>query len=282
MDTSSNTKNFQIDKWNKGAKGYNKWHDFLEDEFSKVSIRITELIRKSSNPILDIATGYGEPAITIAKLLPCSKVFAIDKSPQMLTIAKEKSKIYELNNIEFIEADITETHLHKNCYGSIVSRWGIMLFPNLDFILKKVYKSLVKGGKFVAVVWGQKEKVPLLNIPQTVLGSYDLERFGVKTCCESNGPFSLSNIDKLKEQFSKIGFINLYVEKIILTIKINSLEQYIEGVKELDINPLLSNIDYNTKESIIKNLKEKVSKYKDNKTGLITLENEAILISGIK
>ena len=29
---------------------------------------------------------------------------------------------------------------------------------------------------------------------------------------------------------------------------------------------------------IIKNLIEKISKYKDTKTGLITLENEAILI----
>ena len=132
------------------------------------------------------------------------------------------------------------------------------------------------------MVWGEKEKVPLLNIPQTGPESYILERFEAKTCCQSNGPFSLSNIDKLKEQFSKIGFINLYVEKIILTIKINSVEQYIEGVKELDINPLLAIMDYNTKESIIKNLIEKASKYKDTKSGLITLENEAILIWGIK
>ncbi len=113
---------------------------------------------------MDIATGYGEPDITIAKLLFDSTVFAIDISPQMLNIAKETAKLYELNNIEFIEGDVKEYYLPKNCYGSIVSRWGIMLFPNLDFILKNIYYSLVKDGKFVAVVWGEKEKVPLLNI----------------------------------------------------------------------------------------------------------------------
>ena len=69
MGNSSNTTNFQIEKWNKVAKGYNKWHDFLEEEFSKVSIRIAELIRASYDPILDIATGYGEPAITIAEII---------------------------------------------------------------------------------------------------------------------------------------------------------------------------------------------------------------------
>jgi ubiquinone/menaquinone biosynthesis C-methylase UbiE len=137
MDNSSNTTNFQIEKWNKVAKGYNKWHDFLEEEFNKVRIRITELIRTSYNPILDIATCYGEPAITIAKLLPDSKVFAIDISPQMLNTAKETAKMYELNNIEFIEGDVEEYNLPINSYGSIVSRWGIMLFPNLDSILKK-------------------------------------------------------------------------------------------------------------------------------------------------
>ena len=81
-----------------------------------------------------------------------------------------------------------------------------------------------------------------------MLESFILERYEANTCCQSNGPFSLSNIDKLKEHFSKMGFINIHVEKIILTIKINSLEKYIIGIKELDNNPLLANMDSNAKE----------------------------------
>ena len=64
---------------------------------------------------MDIATGYGEPDITIAKLLFDSTVFAIDISPQILNIAKETAKLYELNNIEFIEGDVKEYYLPKNC-----------------------------------------------------------------------------------------------------------------------------------------------------------------------
>ncbi len=55
--------------------------------------------------ILDIGTGSGCVAITIAKNLPNTKVYALDVSKEALKIAKKNA---ELNNVEvtFIEADL--------------------------------------------------------------------------------------------------------------------------------------------------------------------------------
>ena len=69
--------------------------------------------------ILDIGTGSGCIAISLAKNLPNAKVSALDVSEDALEIAKENAKMNNVN-IEFIHADIFEYKSEKK-YDVIVS-----------------------------------------------------------------------------------------------------------------------------------------------------------------
>ena len=69
--------------------------------------------------ILDIGTGSGCIAISIAKNLPDAKVTALDISSDALEVAKENAKMNNVN-IEFIHADIFEYKSDKK-YDVIVS-----------------------------------------------------------------------------------------------------------------------------------------------------------------
>ena len=69
--------------------------------------------------ILDIGTGSGCIAISLAKNLPNAKVSALDVSEDALEIAKENAKMNNVN-IEFIHADIFEYQSDKK-YDFIVS-----------------------------------------------------------------------------------------------------------------------------------------------------------------
>ena len=69
--------------------------------------------------ILDIGTGSGCIAITLAKYLPNSKVSAMDISSDALKVAKENAKLNNVN-IEFIKADIFEYQSDKK-FDIIVS-----------------------------------------------------------------------------------------------------------------------------------------------------------------
>jgi release factor glutamine methyltransferase len=57
--------------------------------------------------ILDIGTGSGNIAISLAKNISNAKITAADISPQAITLARENAKMHEVDgNIEFIQADI--------------------------------------------------------------------------------------------------------------------------------------------------------------------------------
>lgn len=60
---------------------------------------------KSQKLILDIGTGSGCIAISLAKMLPESHVYALDISEKALVVAKENAKINDAN-ITFIQDDI--------------------------------------------------------------------------------------------------------------------------------------------------------------------------------
>ncbi|MCF6167821.1 peptide chain release factor N(5)-glutamine methyltransferase [Lutibacter sp.] len=70
--------------------------------------------------ILDIGTGSGCIAISIAKNLPNATIFALDISSKALEIAKENAKLNGVS-IQFIEADILNSPKSNEKLDSIIS-----------------------------------------------------------------------------------------------------------------------------------------------------------------
>jgi len=77
-----------------------------------VNVSIDYLSSKKAPYIIDVGTGSGCIAITLAKELPSSKVIAIDYSQQALNIAKENAELVGVKNIEFLKLDFLSENLN--------------------------------------------------------------------------------------------------------------------------------------------------------------------------
>ena len=77
-----------------------------------VNVSIDYLSSKKNPYIIDVGTGSGCIAITLAKELPSSKVIAIDYSQQALNIAKENAELVGVKNIEFLKLDFLSENLN--------------------------------------------------------------------------------------------------------------------------------------------------------------------------
>lgn len=86
-------------------------------------------VQSSEFKVLDIGTGSGCIAISLAKNLPNAKVYALDVSKEALKIGKQNAELNKVN-VEFIEADILK--LEDLGLKTEASSWNLE-FKNLDF-----------------------------------------------------------------------------------------------------------------------------------------------------
>lgn len=105
--------------------------EILVEEVIKIASKINE------PKILDLCTGSGAIAISIAKNLPNAEIYAIDISSKAIEIAKKNARELDAN-VKFIKSNLFDK-LDKMKFDIIVS--------NPPYIKKDVIKSLSKEVK---------------------------------------------------------------------------------------------------------------------------------------
>jgi ubiquinone/menaquinone biosynthesis C-methylase UbiE len=283
---SSNSDEFKAQQrqiWDNAAAGWQAWWETIERGAQKVNDKIVELAEiKSGDRVLDIATGIGEPAVTAAKkVMPSGKVVATDISPQMLAIAKTRAKSLGLDGImEFRESDGEKLDFPEPTakFDAVLSRWGLMFFPNLSAALVKIRDLLVTNGRLSAAVWSAPSKVPLLDLAFATVRK-QINAPGPPP--GTPGPFALADIETLKQSFSQAGFKDVKIDTFQITFEFDSPESFTRFHQQVTapIQALLANYSDEVKKAAWDSITEAVWQYADSH-GRVNLDNEVICISG--
>jgi ubiquinone/menaquinone biosynthesis C-methylase UbiE len=275
----------QRQMWNNAAAGWQNWWETIERGAQKVSDKIVELAEiKPGDNVLDIATGIGEPAVTAARrVMPNGKVLAIDISPQMLAIARTRTSSVGLGNIiEFREGDAEKLDLPDSSaakkFDAVLSRWGLMFLPNLQSALDRIRQMLVPNGRLSAAVWSAPSKVPLLDL------AFATVRKQINAPAPppgAPGPFTLADIEALKQSFIKAGFKDIKSDTYQITFSFDSPESFTRMHQQVTapIHAMLTNQTEEVKKRAWDSITEAVLQYADSH-GRVNLDNEVICIAG--
>ena len=275
----------QRQDWESVAAGWQKWFRTFEKGAYKMSDRLIELAKiKPGTKVLDIATGIGEPAITVAKRVGTSgHVLATDISSQMLSIARNRAIAEHLEGIiDFKEGDAATIDLPELSFDSALCRLGLMFLDDLDSGLVNINKSLVNGGRFAASVWATSEKVPQLALAMnTVRKELNISS---PPPLGTPGPFSLADENILKKSLVRCGFKVIEIERINIGFEFDSAPEYTNFTKDIaaPVLKMLNDQTIDRKEKIWEAVTEEATKYVKNNTGSIVLDNEAKCIVGVK
>ena len=111
--------------------------------------------------IVDIATGAGDVAISLAKKIPTSQIVGIDLSEEMLKVAQQKiERLGVKSNIRLLCEDAENLSLPSNSFDVATISFGIRNFENTDKGLSEFYRILREGGSlFVMEFSTPKHKV---------------------------------------------------------------------------------------------------------------------------
>lgn len=195
-----------IVSWNKFASKYHSdWASKDIGPFKSTSkiVKISKI--KTGDVVLDLACGTGVVTKKIScKIGTSGKVIGVDISPGPIKIAK---KWITKKNVKFVIADVEKMNFDEE-FDVVTCQYGLMFFPNVQLVLKKVRKFLKKDGRIVVAVHGSKSTTPYFScISSAVLkfipdflppGTPTVHRFGTKNL--------------LRREFKKAGFkeINVY------------------------------------------------------------------------
>ncbi len=115
----------------------------------------------TGNTILDIATGPGEPALSLAAMVgPAGRVCGIDPVPGMIAAARRAAAILEVKNVQFDVAFADQLPFPDETFDAVVCRFGAMFFPAPADALREILRVLKPGRKFALAVWHFVETNP--------------------------------------------------------------------------------------------------------------------------
>jgi release factor glutamine methyltransferase len=100
--------------------------------------------------VLDIGTGCGNIAISLAKINPNWQIVALDKSRKALKLAKSNSLIHRTPNIEFYQSDLFAKLNSRQKFDIIVSNPPYISsaeYRQLSSLVKKQPKSALVAKK---------------------------------------------------------------------------------------------------------------------------------------
>ncbi len=126
--------------------------------------QVTETIVEYAQPhpgmkVLDLASGTGEPAISLASRVGASgHVTAFDLSPELLEIAAQRATQRELANFSIQQGDAHHLPFPDESFDLVTSRFGVMFFRECVQAMKEVHRVLKPGGRAAFLVWGPFEQ----------------------------------------------------------------------------------------------------------------------------
>lgn len=149
------------------AHRYDFLNHFLSLGIDKVWRRkaINKLKTNKPQSVLDIATGTGDVAFEVKKMLNPSTLVGLDLSEGMLGFAREKSakKGFE-KSISFVKGDSENLQFDDNSFEAVIVSFGVRNFENLNKGLSEIYRVLTPNGKLVVLEFSKPKKFPIKNL----------------------------------------------------------------------------------------------------------------------
>ena len=218
--------------WDAAAVGWNEWRQFNDRADRHISERLVELAGvQPGSRVLDVAAGYGEPALTAARRAgPEGRVVATDISAEMLAFGRGRAAAAGLGNVEFIEADASSLDFPRESFDAAVSRWGIIFEPDAEAAAGRIRGFLKPGARMAIASWGEPDQVPFLSIPMRTT----MERLGVAPPpAGTPGPLSRPTAAAIGGLLEGGGFSAVAVEQNEVTFEFDSPEHFTAYVRAI-------------------------------------------------
>jgi len=172
MPTSDEIRDAQRVTWAGLSAGWERWDRVITDQLGPVGAAIIGSLDIAEDAQhLDVASGTGEPGLSIARLAPEGRVVLTDLAPEMLEVAVRRAAAQGIDNIETRVCSADELPFEDATFDSVSVRFGYMFFPDPATATAEIARVLEPGGRVCSSVWVKPEENPWTSIVMQAIAS---------------------------------------------------------------------------------------------------------------
>jgi SAM-dependent methyltransferase len=221
-----------LQQWNTAAEAWHRWGPLLTRWLGPCTETMLDMcnIQKGSR-VLDVAAGAGEQSITIAQRVGESgQVLATDLSPDILEYASKSASLAGLNNVQTRVIDGENLRqLEPAGFDAVISRVGLIYFPDQQKALSGMHHNLRDGGRVGAIVYSTAQANPFFSIPVSIIR----RRAKLPAPLPGQpGPFSLGGEGALHDAFDSAGFKDIEVRSVDAPVRLSSAAECLQFEQE--------------------------------------------------
>jgi len=219
-------------QWQAAAGAWHQWGPTLASWLDPATELMLDMAGSGEGSrVLDVAAGAGEQTLLAAKRAgPKGSVLATDISSNILEFAAQAARQAGFNNVgtRVIDGENLD-ELAPDSFDAVISRVGLIYFPDQQKALTGMRRALKPGGKMAAIVYSTPENNRFFSIPVSIIR----KRAQLPPPLPGQpGPFSLGGSGVLEAAFQKAGFHDIRIRVIPAPLKMSSAAECVRFERE--------------------------------------------------
>jgi len=275
-------KHTTLQQWNTAAEAWHRWSPLLSRWLGPATETMLDMCGVGTGSrVLDVAAGAGEQSLAAARRVgPNGHVLATDLSPEILKFAAAAAKLEGMGQIHTQVCDGEAlSDLAAEPFDAVISRVGLIYFPDQQKALQGMKQQLKPGGKVTAMVYSTADKNGFFSIPVSLIR----RRANLPTPLPGQpGPFSLGDEGVLEKAFTDAGFRNIEVKTIDAPVRLSSAAECLQFEQESfgALHQMLSGLTDNEQDEAWQEIEQALAEFEID--GQFTGPCEMIVAVGTK
>jgi SAM-dependent methyltransferase len=270
------------EQWEAAAQAWHRWGPTLREWLGPATERMLDCAGVASGcRVLDIAAGAGDQTLqAAARVGPGGSVLATDISPAILAFAHAEAKRAGLMNVGTRAMDGENLEIADSSFDAVISRVGLIYFPDRQRALREMRRALVPGGRMAAIVYGPAERNGFFSVPVSIVRRH--ARLGPPLAGQP-GPFSLGGAGVAASALRDAGFHDVTEAIVAAPLRMASAAECLRFEQESfgALHQMLSSLDAAGREAAWAEVGEALAEFEHGPDGFVG-PCELVIVAGTK
>jgi len=235
--------------WDRAGKVWVEQQALLDRLYAPIAKAVVDRADlRAGERVLDVGCGAGATTFEAAwRVGPQGRAVGADISGALVELARRRAGEAGLEGVDFVLAD-AQTHAFDPPFDAVVSRFGVMFFPDPVAAFANLRRAVTPGGRLVFASWRGPEDNALSLVPLQAAAPF----LPAVPAFEKDAPgrFGLADPDRTRTILETAGWRDVRIDRLDDPTPVSFDELLTMSLRVGPLNPALANQDETVREKV--------------------------------